>query len=140
MAAGARGPLVCFALGYNRYALAVEAFLAPGDKPGEWMALNPDAFRSACLDAVSAFELGLNGGPMDTQLYWWMAHVLEGAGLTDAAQHVREQAAEAGEGQPRAVLSPDTGTVETHSPITEDEVRAAEAFFRRTFAVKDLMG
>jgi hypothetical protein len=144
ISAGATDPLVYFALGYNRYALAVEAFLEPGETPGEWTTSNVDAFRAACLDAVSAFEQGITGGDMDRQLFWWIAHVLDSAGLEEAAEHTRAQAVQMA-GDSRRTGNPGLDEAEEERdhllpPITEEEVRAVADLLKGTFTAEDIMG
>jgi hypothetical protein len=143
MSLGARDPLVCFALGYNRYALALDAFLRPGDQPGEFVTYDVEAYQAACLDAVSAFEQGLRDGEMDAQLYWWIAHVLDSAGLPEAAQTARAQidkAADAPELTPAEELAERTTAAHDLPPITEEEVRAAAELLKHSFSVEEIQG
>ena len=140
---GADDPLVCFALGYNRYARALDAFLRPGEQPGEFVTYDVVSYRAACLTAVSAFEQGLCGGALDSQLYWWIAHVLDSAGLPEAAQVARGHIGAADEADgvaPEHDLA--ERTTETHDlpPITEEEVRAAAELLKRSFSIAEIEG
>ena len=94
MARGADHPLVQFALGYNRFELANQAFTALDPDSGETLVLDEDRYRLACLNAVNAFQQGLTGEAFDGQLHWWIGRVLEAAGFGDAAQASLRQAAE----------------------------------------------
>ncbi len=83
--AGADASLVYFALGYNRFHLALESFVHPASNPGEWYIVDYPKFQDACLQAVSAFEKALTGGEDDAELYQWIARVLRSAGFPEAA-------------------------------------------------------
>ena len=143
MGHGANDALVCFALGYNRYALALDAFLRPGDQPGEFVTYDVVAYRAACLTAVSAFELGLCGGALDAQLYWWIAHVLDSAGLPEAAQVARGHIGQADDADgfiPEQSFAERTTAAHDLPPITEEEVRAAAVLLKRSFSVEEIQG
>jgi hypothetical protein len=143
MSHGASGPLVCFALGYNRYALALDAFLRPGDQPGEFVTYDVVAYQAACLSAVSAFEQGLCGGALDAQLCWWIAHVLDSAGLPGAAQIAREHisAEDRADGlTAEQGLTARTTAAHDLPPITAEEVRAAAELLRHSFSIEEIQG
>ena len=42
-----------------------------------WPSQDPEAFQSACLQAISAFEQGLGHDDYDGQIYWWMGLIWE---------------------------------------------------------------
>ena len=90
---GVGQPLVHLALGYNRYLLALETCTEPAGDESELTVRDPGSFRVQCLQAVSALEEGLEGAELDGQLYWWMATILQGCGLTEAAQDAYDKSA-----------------------------------------------
>lgn len=91
--AGINQPLIQFALGYNRYLLALENCAQSGGAEGEVVVRDPVTFRVQCLRAVSALEDGLQGTGLDGQLYWWIGIILDAAGLTEAAQDAYDKSA-----------------------------------------------
>lgn len=151
--AGAEGPVVQFALGYNRFELATEAFTKYDPETGSREVVDEDRFRLACLSAVSAFQDGLTGEAFDGHLHWWIGNILRAAGFEEAAQASFEKAAEvlarpttiASDQGLTAQLSPEPegeyglGASESRGPITEDEVREAEVLLRRSYTVSDIM-
>ncbi|MDI9583272.1 MAG: hypothetical protein QM473_03560 [Acidobacteriota bacterium] len=88
---GVDDPICYFALGYNRYLLAEEAFTTTDVETGRSVVVDESQYRTALLDAVTAFEDGISGGPLDPHLYWWMGTCLEKAGFATAAAHAFEQ-------------------------------------------------
>lgn len=90
---GVGQPLVYLALGYNRYLLALETCTEPAGDESELTVRDPWAFQVQCLGAVSALEEGLEDTELDGQLYWWMATILHGCGLTEAAQDAYDKSA-----------------------------------------------
>lgn len=140
---GISDPLVHFALGYNRYALALETYTERGEKEGELTVRDPLSFQVQCLRAVGAFENGLTGDALDAQLYWWIGTVLEAAGLTDAAQDAYDRSAALfAENEQREDDSepPAAGVVGPAPAITEEEVRLAGELLKGRFAPSDIMG
>jgi len=92
LADGADEPLIQFALGYNRFHLALESF-------GPVVELTDDSadddlltFQMACLQAVSAFESALTGQASDSGVYEWIGRVLETAGFEEAAGQAFDKA------------------------------------------------
>ncbi len=150
---GAEHPLVQFALGYNRYELATQAFTRFSPESGRREIDDEDRFRLTCLSAVSAFQDGLTGEAFDGHIHWWIGNVLQAAGFEDAAQASFERAAEilaepgaygldkqaeAGLGLVwEADLDP--GAWDDTGPITEDEVRQVRALLRRSYSASDVM-
>ncbi len=138
---GTADPLVHFALGYNRYALALETFTERGEKEGELTVRDPLSFQVQCLRAVGAFENGLTGNELDAQLYWWIGTVLEAAGLTDAAQDAYDKSAAlfAESEQREGKAEPPAAGVGAAPAITEEEVRRAGELLKGRFALSDIM-
>jgi tetratricopeptide (TPR) repeat protein len=140
---GVDDPLVHFALGYNRYALALESCTGPGEKEGELAVRDPLSFQVQCLRAVGAFEDGLTGDELDAQLYWWIGTVLEAAGLTDAAQDAYDRSAALfaeTEERPGAAEASVAGVAGPAPAITEEEVRLAGELLKGKFAPSDILG
>jgi tetratricopeptide (TPR) repeat protein len=90
---GLNQPLIQFALGYNRYLLALETCTQATESGDELLVQDVASFRVQCLRAVGALEEGLQGTELDGQLYWWMGVILEAAGLTEAAQDAYDKSA-----------------------------------------------
>lgn len=140
---GLNEPLVHFALGYNRYTLALETCTEAGDKEGEVVVRDPLSFQVQCLRAVSAFEEGLTGGDLDPQLYWWIGTVLEAAGLTDAAQDAYDKSASLfaeAQANPETDDGERVGASGSVAAITEEEVRQAGEMLKGRFAPSDIIG
>ena len=150
--AGADDPLVHFALGYNRYELATQAFTYYDAESGERRVDDHDRYRLACLSAVSSFQQGLSGNDFDAHLHWWIGNVLESAGFAEAAEAsfrkakrmmraIEQQAAEHGS------LELDLETNRNYEydstiasgPITEEEVRQVRMLLRRSYNQTDLL-
>ena len=74
---GGHHPLVHFALGYNTYSLAVQQHTRAGRRKGELLAVDLDALRRGCREAIIAFEAGLGDTAYDAQLYWWIGMIWE---------------------------------------------------------------
>lgn len=91
-------PLIQFALGYNRYLLAIKAFLRPTDKPGEWLTADYLHFQRTCLQAASAFEKVVSAGHSNAHIYQWLGTVLATAGFEQAADQAFLQAQQAEQG------------------------------------------
>jgi len=85
LADGADEPLIYFALGYNRFHLALEGFSPVADS-------DLLTFQMACLQAVSAFENALTGQAGDSEVYEWLGRVLETAGFEEAARQAFDNA------------------------------------------------
>lgn len=92
-----RHPLVHFALGYNLYALAVQDFtvIKVTDGDSSLSVTDDIAFVGCCITALAALEAGLAGSDFDAQVYWWMGHVLDSAGMTEAARDLHTRVAAA---------------------------------------------
>jgi len=151
VAIGADHPLVQFALGYNRYELATQAFTRYSAETGRREIDDEDRFRLACLSAVSAFQDGLAADVFDGHIHWWIGNVLKAAGFEDAARASFDKAAEI-LSEPDAPdlhdvadvglewsASVSFGAAEETGPITEEEVQQAGLLLRRSFSASDLM-
>ena len=92
-------PLILFALGYNRYMLALEAFVQPAPQPGEWLITDYLDFQMICLQAASAFVKVLRGSESDAEVYQWIGRVLATAGFQQAAAQAFTQAEQVGYGE-----------------------------------------
>ncbi len=151
--AGADGPLVQFALGYNRYELATRAFTRYREQSNTREVVDEDRYTLACLSAVSAFQDGLMGEPFDAQLHWWIGIVLEGAGFPEAARRsfekAEEMARQAGSLVADEELALEMGLESNRdcgyhvyseaNPITEDEVRKVGWLLQRTYSQSDIL-
>lgn len=140
---GTGHPLVQFALGYNRYQLAVETFVRRDGATGKDEVLDEDRFRMACLGAVSAFQGGLSGTDFDGQLHWWIATALRSAGFGEAADVSVRRAAEVigdGAGWDDGALFDDWSDEDDEGPgpISVEEIEQAAAQFRRGSNLSDL--
>lgn len=150
--AGADHPAVLFALGYNRYELATQAFTRYNPDTGTREVDDQDRFRLACLSAVRAFQDGLTGGDFDGQMHWWIGNILRAAGFEDAAQASFAKAAEVfarpslhAEVEINEELGLDSREDWEYQkstiagPITEDEVRRAAELLRRSYSASDIL-
>ena len=144
---GADDSLIHFALGYNRYRLAVhslDVITTSTERPHCDV-----SFPTACLQAVSAFEDALTGEGSDRQVYQWIGHVLETAGFDEAASHAFEKA----EGfLPVESDSPDLGfpvpegndypssrrELSGPTPITDAEVERVRELLKRPHEASEL--
>ncbi len=133
LADGADEPLIHFALGYNRFHLALESF-------GPMVELTDDStnddlltFQMACLQAVSAFESALTGQAGDSEVYEWIGRVLETAGFEEAAGQAFDKAddlaySDRTDGEPAAVYHGLEGDLlstrpgQQMGPITQEEI------------------
>ncbi len=144
---GASHHLIHFALGYNLYALAVEDFAVIGSQDAGIIITDQVAFQRYCLVAASAFEASLSGSEFDGQVYWWMAHVLESAGMADAAHDLHDRAAapdgrHSGDDQ-TAYLSEldEAAEAPDYLPqITVAEIEQAGKLLRGSFSLSDVLG
>lgn len=140
---GVDHPLVQFALGYNRYMLALEMCTEPADQQDQVILGDEPTFRLLCLQAVSALEDGICGGDLDGQLYWWMGIILTAAGLTEAAADAYDKSASplADEAlAERPMVDREDAPPGAHEAITEDEVRLAGELLKGTFSPTELLG
>lgn len=140
---GLNHPLVQFALGYNRYVLALETCTDLGSQDGSVLLRDGDGFQVLCLQAVSALEDGLSGGEFDSQLYWWMGVILSAAGLTEAATDAYDKSASMSGGEQEAEWYSegrrDSAAV-PQSAISDDEIRLAGELLKGTFSPHELLG
>jgi len=149
VAAGAEHPLVFFALGYNRFALALETFVRPGDNPDEWQIIDFARFQDACLQVVSAFENALGGDAGDKGVYGWIVRVLRTAGFPEAAEEAMQQAGELADefesdeeetaDEVWELEGEELHAEEGLPPISREEIEAAGESLKRSFSVDELM-
>ncbi len=92
LARGADDPLVHFALGYNRYRLAVEGLGSPEEHAPLDSSADLIKFQLACLQAVAAFEDALTGQDSDGEVYHWIGRALQTAGFERAAAQAFDKA------------------------------------------------
>jgi hypothetical protein len=143
-------PLVQFALGYNIYAQAVQDYTVMKISGGDGtLAVTDDiAFSSRCLAALNALEAGLSGGDFDAQVYWWMGHVLDSAGMSEAARDVHQQLATSNDqawedDEPEGYLTELEEAAEAphYLPqISQDEINRAALLLRGSFTSSEVLG
>lgn len=150
--AGANDPLVLFALGYNRFELATQAFTRYDPDSGRREVDDDDRYRLACLSAVSAFQKGLSGDAFDAQLHWWIGNILRTAGFDEAAEASFKKAEQLMRDIEQMTDCEHTSwemDLEKNrdyeydsqlevGPITEDEVEEAGRLLRRSHSQSDL--
>lgn len=125
--------LVHFALGYNIYAMGVERYSNSSQTETIGNAA-PVAFQGCCMAAVAAFEAGLTGTEFDAQIYWWIAQVMQAAGMVDAAADAREYLRTGDDGW-------DYDADGDELPrITKTEIREAGEVLHGKFSLADVMG
>jgi hypothetical protein len=123
---GSDTPVIQFALGLNRYLAAEQECVAADIEPGQDAVTDLIGYRTKLLDAVSAFEDSLTGGPLDADARRWITLCLERAGFRHAALGGGEEdAADGGE----AGDEPYVG--EGVEPITLDEIRRVAQELKR---------
>ncbi len=144
---GVSDPLVRFALGYNVYSLAVEQFGVVRDEE-ELVILDQVSFQEHCLSAIAVLEGSLSGDSFDYQVYWWLSHIMEAAGLADAARDVSDIMDDMrGDAIPEV---PDGGFSSEHdealaapeyfTQISAAEVREAGELLRGRFSLSEVIG
>lgn len=131
LGAGLDDPAVHYALG------AALLELAQQKPPAEILSLPLDpsrppreSSREALLEAVSALEGGLTGGPLDARLYQTMSVCLERAGFAAAARDARASA--------RAVTNGDPAH-DTNAPLGTLREADLAAYLRSPSALGDLL-
>jgi len=145
---GITEPLVQFALGYNVYTLALEQFGALRGEKHEVHVTDQVAFQEHCLSAIAVLEGSLTGDAFDAQVYWWLSHIMESAGMADAAHDIQDAMADIlGESGPEV---PDGGFPSEHDEavaapdylpqITASEVREAGELLRGRFSLSEVLG
>ena len=153
---GSDEPICHFALGYNRYVLAERDYTTAEDGAASSTVRDEANYRSVLLDAVTAFEDGISGGPLDPHLYWWMGTCLERAGFVTAAAHAFEQADGLQDGE--TALQAEKPAEPTESPeppapdlplaasqdplpaISWEEVQRVGELLKQSFTVSDILG
>jgi len=148
---GGGHPLVHFALGYNRFDQAREAFADAQASSMEDLDGAEREFRAACFGAVRAFRDGLTGQAFDAQLHFWIGRTLAAAGLLDEAQAALETAARIDPsifGQPPLVeddaeavaAAEESSDAPPSAPITEDEVREIGECLKGSWSPGEVLG
>jgi tetratricopeptide (TPR) repeat protein len=145
---GARQPLLHLAIGYAKYQRTMEDF-GPVEQLDE--ARRQD-FQVACLEAVTALEVGLGEG-IDSQIYWWVATILNAAGFEEAAEEAfgkaraAEEAEEANEarwgadrGLGEGELAEADAAAENLPQITPLEERMVAEELRKPTVLRDVLG
>jgi len=131
LADGAEEPVVYFALGYNRYRLALESFEPVVEIIDSGPRSDLLSFQRNCLQAVSAFENALTGHSSDSEVYEWIGRVLETAGFEEAAHEAFDKAddlaySDDGLGSPgpagASVSRSPTEQAAHREPITKEEI------------------
>ena len=143
--------LIYFALGYNRYMLALEAFVRPAEEPGEWLISDYIRFQEACPQVASAFEEVLTGSQSDAEVYQWISRVLASAGLHQAGEQALSQAKEATPDQdsdssrqdPYPPAPPGDQFISAQSfvdlrPISTHEIGQVRKLLKASFSISDL--
>ena len=141
--------LIHFALGYNIYTLAVEDFTIAGDQETSLAITDQIAFQQYCLVAASALEASFSGTAFDTQIYWWMGHVLESIGMVDAARDLHSRAPNAeGDSQrddddaaPYLSEFDEAAKAPRYLPeISKQEIQEAGKLLRGSFSLSEVLG
>lgn len=139
-------PLVRFALGYNLYVRAIERYTIVDAEDASAAILDHSAFQTECMKAVSELENGLSGRPFDAHIYAWMAHVLESAGMVDAARDVEqmsavEEAVKTDSGLDIEPVNPNNEVDSTGlPPITKTEIQKVGELLEGTFTPSEVRG
>jgi tetratricopeptide (TPR) repeat protein len=151
--AGAVHPLAQFALGYNRFDLAMRAFTRYDGDAGERVVDDEDRFRLACLSAVAAMQDGLSGSSFDCELHWWIGHILQAAGFDETARASFDKAEELAHAMGLQQETEDAALalgleiesdyeydpISESGPISEDEVRQAGQLLRLSYTQSEIM-
>lgn len=151
--AGADHPLAHFALGYNRYELATQAFTRYDSGTGERVVHDEDRFRLACLSAVTAMQDGLIGSGFDGHLHWWIGNILEAAGFGEAARASFKKSAEIARDVEAWEDAEDAAfilgleieddfeydLITDSEPISEDEVQQAAYLLRLSYTQSEIL-
>lgn len=140
--------LIQFALGYNRYILALEAFVRSTAHPGKWLIADYISFQRVCLEAAAAFARVLSGRQSDRDVYEWIGRVLTTAGFQEAAQQAFIQAEDAehnytGEISQQYELELNAKFGGEHlpselPPITQAEINQATELLKGSLLIEDL--
>lgn len=146
LSCGVDDPLIRFALGYNLYVRAIERYTIVDADDTSAAVLDHCAFQAESMRAVAEFEKGLSGEPFDVHVYAWMAHVLESAGMVDAAADIQRMAV-VGKDDPMETgldiepVNPKNKIDNTGlPPITEAEIQQAGELLEGTFTPAEVRG
>lgn len=134
LAADPEIPVVHFALGLNRYQRAEQEYAWDETERGDVPRVDRVRYRARLLEAVSAFEDSLTGGPLDADANRWIALCLARAGFSRASlpaegdQALTDGAAKGEEADP---------TPAAHAPITLEEIRQVAQMLKRPQSLLD---
>jgi tetratricopeptide (TPR) repeat protein len=123
-------PVVHFALGLNRFLRAEQEYTGYEAEAGEHTLLDRVRYRARLLEAVSAFEDSLTGGPLDADAHAWIALCLRRAGFGNAVLAVQESQEEATDEEAQ-----NTGS--QPGPITLEEIRHVAQALKRPQNLQD---
>lgn len=82
---GCDRPIVCFALGYNIFNLAIERYTSYLPGLDGLVITDRSAFVEQCEEAIAALERGLADSSFDAQVHWWIGRILESMARRDEA-------------------------------------------------------
>ncbi len=140
---GAEEPVVYFALGYNRYRLAIESFAKVLQIAGHNSDAQLISFQKACLHAVSAFENALTGHRSDGEVYEWIGRVLKAAGFEDAGDKAFDKADDLAYSEATGYDLAGSETSEEWAqqlgPITQEEIDQFAELLKRSRDVAELL-
>jgi len=140
---GAEDPVVYFALGYNRYRLAIESFAKVLQIAGHNSDAQLISFQKACLHAVSAFENALTGHRSDGEVYEWIGRVLKAAGFEDAGDKAFDKADDLAYSEATGYDLAGSETSEEWAqqlgPITQEEIDQFAELLKRSRDVAELL-
>ena len=144
LADGADNSIVHFALGYNRYRLAIESFGTTIIGTTDVSAHQRTVFRKACLQAVSAFQNALTGTDNDGEIYQWIARALQTADLDEAAEQAFDKAEDLvysdydeSEGGAAQSQEGDEHEFGHRKPITEAEIKQVGELLKGSHDISD---
>lgn len=146
LSCGIDDAVVRFALGYNLYVRAIERYTIVDAEDASAAVIDYSAFQVESMKAVAEFEKGLSGRPFDAHIYAWMAHVLESAGMIDAARDM-ERLSALEDGVPTdseldiEPVSPNNEIDDAGlPPITKAEIRRVGKLLEGTFTPSEVRG
>ena len=82
---GCDRPIVCFALGYNLFHLAIERYTSYLPGLDGYIITDRSAFVEECEKAMRAFSRGFADSSFDAQIHWWIGTTLESMGRREDA-------------------------------------------------------
>jgi tetratricopeptide (TPR) repeat protein len=82
---GCDRPIVCFALGFNLFNLAVERHTRYLEGLDGLVITDRSAFNALCEEAIGILERGLADSSFDAQIHWRIGRIMEAMGRRDEA-------------------------------------------------------